>query len=363
MNRTQRPEIFVKYGDHPAEMVPALFDAAGVAAMIPPGAAIGIKPNLVVSKPSDSGATTDPGIVVAIIEYLWQNGFHDISIMESAWLGDSTKQAFDICGYRDIEARYGVPLIDLKDTPRRRMRGGGMAIDIFAPVLEVDFLINVPVLKAHSQTKLTCALKNLKGVIPDDEKQRFHSLGLHRPIAALAGIVKADLVAVDGIVGDLSHEEGGNPVRMNRIFVGRDPVLIDAYAATLLGYSPSEIGYIGLAEKLGLGRSTLHRSDIAALNTPKDGPVDTRAHRLAERYADRIDAEDACSPCYGSLIHALHRLERAGKLPRDLRVSIGQGFKDKPLALGIGNCTNAGDCYVKGCPPTAQDIVRFLERL
>ena len=32
--------------------------------------------------------------------------------------------------------------------------------------LALDFLINDPVLKGHCQTKITCALKNMKGLIP-----------------------------------------------------------------------------------------------------------------------------------------------------------------------------------------------------
>src|SRR5690606_40350398 len=53
---------------------------------------IGIKPNLVVPKPSHLGATTDPRIVIAIIEYLKTHGYHNIVILESSWVGDDTKR-------------------------------------------------------------------------------------------------------------------------------------------------------------------------------------------------------------------------------------------------------------------------------
>ncbi|HPK72359.1 MAG TPA: DUF362 domain-containing protein, partial [Vicinamibacterales bacterium] len=59
--------------------------------------------------------------------------------------------------------------------------------------LDAGFLINMPVLKGHCQTRLTCALKNLKGCIPDTEKRRFHALGLHKPIAALAAALRPPL--------------------------------------------------------------------------------------------------------------------------------------------------------------------------
>ena len=101
--------------------------------------------------------------------------------------------------------------------------------------VRIDVIINIPLLKVHSCCLATLALKNLKGLIPRAEKQRFHAMGLSRPIAALAKTVRSDFVIVDGIVGDLTFEEGGMPVQMNRLIAGRDPVAIDAYVATLMG--------------------------------------------------------------------------------------------------------------------------------
>ena len=54
----------------------------------------------------------------------------------------------------------------LVETPIRPM-------EICCRALDADFLINLPVLKGHCQTAMTCALKNCKGCIPDREKRRF----------------------------------------------------------------------------------------------------------------------------------------------------------------------------------------------
>ena len=104
-----------------------------------------------------------------------------------------------------------------------------MAISVCKEVTKLDYLINMPVLKGHCQTSITCALKNLKGCIPNKEKRRFHTMGLHKPIGYLNAIIKQNLIIVDGIIGDLNFEEGGNPVQMNRIIVGKDPVKVDSY--------------------------------------------------------------------------------------------------------------------------------------
>lgn len=177
--------------------------------------------------------------------------------MEGSWVDDSTKRAFKICGYEALSQKYGVPLYDLKDDDFITRRVNGLDTKVCKKVLAVDFLINVPILKAHCQTLFTCALKNLKGCIPDSEKRRFHSLGLIKPIGLLGKVIQPGLTLVDALAGDLTFEEGGNPVQMDRIIVGKDPVLVDTYGASLLGYSPEDIEYIGIAERAGVGSANL----------------------------------------------------------------------------------------------------------
>jgi uncharacterized protein (DUF362 family) len=147
-----------------------------------------------VAKPAASGATTTPGIVSGLIEYLRDHGYSRISIAEGSWVGDSTAKAFRICGYTELAARYKLKLIDLQKDPAVTVPAEGGTYQICRTIADLDkdggSLINVPVLKGHGQTLLTCALKNLKGCIPDSEKRRYHSLGVHDPVAILNSITK-----------------------------------------------------------------------------------------------------------------------------------------------------------------------------
>ncbi|SDC36751.1 MULTISPECIES: DUF362 domain-containing protein [unclassified Candidatus Frackibacter] len=329
---------------------------------------VGIKPNLALAKESQSGATTDPELVAGVIEYLQAQGIEDIIIIESSWVGDKTKRAFKVCGYEDLANQYGVRLYDLKDDSFQTYVSGDLEIKVCQKPLEVDYLINMPVLKAHCQTKITCALKNLKGCIPDSEKRRFHTLDLHKPIAHLNQILRSDLIVVDGIIGDLTFEEGGNPVRMNRVLVGKDSVLIDAFVAQLLGFDIDEIPYIKIAEELGLGSTDSTSAEIKYLNNSKDliqeenKLVDTDINaRKVERLAQYIVEKEACSACYGSLIHALQRIDDKYGLPKDTQVYIGQGWQEESISgIGIGRCTGQAKDHISGCPPEAKRIVDKL---
>ncbi|NLY60572.1 MAG: DUF362 domain-containing protein [Clostridiales bacterium] len=355
--------IHVIYGDNPKAMILEVLEKIKPEQGIKHEATIGIKPNLVVAKPSTSGATTSPELVEGIIEYFQLKGYKNICILEGSWIGERTPRAFKACGYEDISQRYNVPLIDLQQDNYYECNVNGLKLNICSKMKEIDYLINVPVLKGHCQTNLTCALKNMKGCIPNSEKRRFHTMGLHKPIAFLSKAIKQDLVVVDGIMGDLNFEEGGNPVRMNRILVGTDPVMVDSYAANLLGFDIKDIPYIEIAEEIGVGTTKWNQSSVVELNTDQNTEIKGTTGKV-KMFTKYIEERDACSACYGSLIHALDRLRTRGQLSKlKSKLYIGQYYKDKTIdpGIGIGQCTRKCARYVPGCPPTAREIVKCLE--
>jgi uncharacterized protein (DUF362 family) len=357
----ERNELLVIYGDDPAAMTRALLEEIHPEREIPTGGRVVLKPNLVVAKKSDSGATTHTEIVRATIEYLRGHGVNDLLLAEGSWVGDDTKRAFRVSGFERLAQEMDIPMLDLKDDEYETVTSDGIAMQISKTVLAADYLISFPVLKGHCQTNMTCALKNMKGCLSDRSKRMFHTLGLHRPIAALNAVRCADLVLADSLCGDLDFEEGGNPVRTDRMIAAKDSVLLDSYGTRLLGFELDDVPYIRLAEQLGVGSTDLSQAKINELNRAKSAaqPVSTRRIRALEGY---VDSRDACSACYGNLIHALSRLEEQGLLD-GLYTAVynGQAFRGQELCgIGIGECCNGAPTCVHGCPPSAQDIVHAL---
>lgn len=366
-------QIFVQYGSDPKEMVTSLLRRASIAPDLDTGASYVLKPNLVVGKPAATGATTSPEIAAGIIEYLLDHGCSRISIAESSWVGEDTRKAYTSCGYEQLADRYGISLIDLKQDRTVTAWAGDMELELCKTAVEADVLINLPVLKGHCQVGMTCALKNLKGCIPDGEKRRYHTLGLHEPIARLNTVLKQDFIVVDGLRGDLTFEEGGTPVPMDMIILGTDPVLIDSFAAELMGFERGSVPYIRRAAELGVGSMEFERADILEEGErPKRGSSGSgSAVRKAgeiRRLAALVDERSACSACYGGLIHALYRMDTPHALSPgengESKVLIGQGFKNsRGRGIGIGNCTSGFDRSCPGCPPRAADIRSFLTTL
>jgi len=328
---------------------------------------IGIKPNLVCASPASEGATTHPEIVEGIIIYLQENGFSDIKIIEGSWVGDSTKRAYKACGFLPLTSKYNVPLVDLQEDEYVVKQYKDLEIKICKTVTEIDYLINVPLIKGHCQTKITCALKNLKGLIPDIEKRRFHTLGLHKPIAYLNRLIKQDLIISDAICPDPYFEEGGSPHGLNRIVAGYDPVLMDTYAAQVLGYRHEEVQYITLAEGEGVGSTLLNEAKIIDISSDKRNDVESELLGIKQKenkYLRLIEEADACSACYSNLVSALNQLNEIGLIEKfSEQICIGQSYRGYKGCIGIGDCTKDFNTYLAGCPPKAEDILAFLKGL
>jgi uncharacterized protein (DUF362 family) len=353
--------ISVYYSSDPREAVEALLDApAGANAensrkgSSRPGAGadslaglgrhsrVVIKPNLVVAKRQWIGADTRPEVVEAIVRRLQERGVTDITVADGSGVGHSASRAFPMLGYDELARKYGFKLLDIeKDrfVTRSTLTGGPFRkLQISRTAAECDFLINVPVLKAHGETKLTCSLKNLKGLMPKEMKPRFHSVDLHRAIAQLNTVVAADLIVVDGAYGDINSEMGGSPVEMGIMAAGTDPLEIDTFVAKTLGFSPDQITHLRhYAGYRGVDLASF-RPEVAELNSPTLQTQFSADTDPFSRYPCGVSAEGSCCTCRGNLVFALKRLNERGELSRDQYIINGKrGELPEQLLSGTGD--------------------------
>ena len=349
--------IFEIFGFDAHNMAYRLMEAVHAETLIPPEGRVALKPNLVVASPPEEGATTHAGVLSGTIQYLRDHGIEHIEILESSWVGARTKSAYITAGYQEICEKFNVPFYDLKDDHATPVETPFGPIRICDRARTADLLINLPVLKGHCQTVMTCALKNCKGCIPDQEKRRFHAAGLMKPIAALAWALRPKLTIVDSICGDLDFEEGGNPIPTGRMYLGTDMVQLDTYGCRLMGLAPEDVPYLAWAERWGVGSSRIGPEDLVRLNHPDQGTDYPAPSGRVARLTRAVQADQACSACYAALVRALNTVGGEGGIP----IAIGQGWRGRAFdGLGIGRCCDCAAQQVQGCPPSVEDIIQVL---
>jgi uncharacterized protein (DUF362 family) len=120
---------------------------------------------------------------------------------------------------------------------------------------EADKLINVPIVKHHSLSGATLAMKNWYGVLGGRRNQLHQDI--HSSIVDLAGAVRPTLTVMDAVrVLKRNGPTGGSLADValeNTVIAGLDEVAIDAYSLRFLGIDPSAVPYLAMGEARGLG--------------------------------------------------------------------------------------------------------------
>jgi len=361
-----------------------LQDLGGIEQLVPTGSRILLKPNMVVAKSNSTGATTNSLILDALIEHLVYTSPYEIIIGESSEVGDDTMQAYKITGIYDVAQKWKVTLLDFKkdhhfyvDVPHGKAL---KKVLIAETVRKVDYLINLPILKVHSQTTVTIGMKNLKGCIPDEEKSRFHRLNLSQCIPDLNTVIIPNLTIIDATLCSLESELGGLPVRLNTVLAGKNVLATDIVAASMLGYCIDEVEHLRLAAQARLGPTSIEEIKIISPTKLKEvQPSQVTGKEPGYNLPGlEIIEKGTCCSCKGALLAAMRRLSKEKRSPSCI-VLMGQRVREredefapnfnpmKPL-LSIGQCcSGVVDNYpverIKGCPVRAEAIYRYLRTI
>lgn len=248
------------------------------------GRSVVIKPNLVLPRTSDTGVTTDPEVVRAVVDQALALGAAGITIVEAGVNGAN----FSGCGY-DLFNTYDprVALADVSFDPGTftllphtsasppQAYGG-----IYLPAVVLDpgtVFISVGKLKTHQETMATLSLKNLFGLPPfapylDPTRENFrpryllHDRSVGQAIAGLALARPIDYAVVDGVWGlegdGPADITGGTPVRANTIVAGSNAVAVDVACLDIMGISRETVQHLDYAYLNGLGPYDLRQIDL-----------------------------------------------------------------------------------------------------
>jgi uncharacterized protein (DUF362 family) len=129
----------------------------------------------------------------------------------------------------------------------------GTEIMIPKTMIEADYVINLAKIKTCSHTLVTLSIKNLYGCFQETKKSRLHKK-LDEVLPFLAKTIRSDMNIMDGnICMEGNGPVIGNAKKMGAIIAGDNPVSVDAFCSTLMGYNPREIKHISNSADLGIG--------------------------------------------------------------------------------------------------------------
>lgn len=216
-----------------------------------------IKVNFITTMTWDTGATTDPIVVEALIQKL-QALDREILVVESDASMTNADKAFKATGMADLCERYRVEHLNLrhiKDKVKIKIPNGDALKTITVPrIVTESAVVSAAKMKTHMATKVTLGMKNMFGLLPDKLKFKYHAMGISKVIVDINTVLKQHLTVVDGFVAmEGKGPTDGTPVKMDLILAGQDPVATDATCARIMGFDPHQIKHIEGAYQKGVG--------------------------------------------------------------------------------------------------------------
>ena len=216
-----------------------------------------VKVNFITNKKWDTGATTDPMVVEAIIHRLKEVPVEVIVVESDATMTNATK-AFEVTGMAEMCKRNGVEWMNLrheKDRVELDVPDYKTLKTIKVPrIVAESAIISAAKMKTHSETQVTLGMKNHFGLLPDKMKGKYHMRGMHKVITDINKVLPPAVTVIDGFMAmEGRGPVGGDPVKMDTIIAGADVVATDATAARAMGFDPHRIPHIRMAHEEGLG--------------------------------------------------------------------------------------------------------------
>lgn len=344
------------------------------------------------------GVYTTTQLVEDLVIILKEFGCHNITVAEGAvtMSGHSdTPNVFKGLGYEKLAQKYDIKLLDLNNSESEKIKvNDKISYNISKDALESDFFINFPVLKTHSQTKVSLAIKNLKGCLKTSSKKFCHHpvLSLEYCFQFLPDYIKPSLNIIDGIY---ALERGplhfGRAYRKGIIIASKDIFAADIVAAKSMGYNPEDINHfkyyaerhnysMNINDYKIIGESLEEHIDL--LKWDWDWTKDNIGPKIFEKLGvsgvsvPKYD-ESLCSGCSPiSNMTNIYLLSAFKEQPfpsieilNGKRMQARTGYENTIL---LGNCVIRANennsniknaIKVKGCPPSERKLVDTLKKI
>ena len=339
----------------------------GIEAIVKPGETVLLKVNwCVVPEEPKVGVVTNPVVARAVADLVKEAGAEPI-IGDSAARGVDTDLVIKATGYGKLaDEGYQIANLDKEKVIKLECPDSELlhTMKTFELATQVDKIIDIPLFKTHDSAEATLGLKNMKGLLHDDQKSKLHREGLYTGIADVNLRFPPDLVVYDGTwamegLGPMY----GIPFELNLILAARNVVAGDAVAGSIMGFEPGELIVTKIAYERGLGEMNLDK--IAVVGAPLES-VKRRFKRVEED--DRIiypnvqiiHSEGTCTGCKVAIMSSLFDMKNKGILDQAEGFTFTTGDVELPYGIPQEKVVSVGICvpkekrgkrWSKGCPP------------
>jgi uncharacterized protein (DUF362 family) len=263
---SQQPDLVVANGASPEKIVKAAIDAmGGIKKFISRGDVVVIKPNIGWDRVPEQAGDTNPDVVAAMVKLCFEAGAKKVKVFDRPV--NDPRRCYVQSGIAPAAGALGAEVDYMDERKFKDMAINGEALKswpLYTDIFEADKVINMPIAKHHGLAKLTMSMKNWMGVMGGSRRQIHQNLD--ETLVDLSMKIRPTLTILDAVrILTANGPQGGSLAdvkKLDTVIVGKDPVAIDSYGATLFGIKGSDLGCVLLGDKRGLGKMDLTKLKI-----------------------------------------------------------------------------------------------------
>ncbi len=261
-----RPDLVVAHGASPEQIVKAAIDAVGgIRKFISRGDIVVVKPNIGWDRTPEQAGCTNPEVVAAMVKLCFEAGAKQVKVFDRPV--NDPRRCYVQSGIAAAARSLGASVDYVDERKFRDMEIKGEALKswpLYTEIFEADKVINIPIAKHHGLAKLTLSMKNWMGMMGGLRRQIHQRLD--ESLVDLSMKIKPTLTVLDAVrILTANGPQGGSLAdvkKLDTIVVGFDPVAVDSYGATLFGMKGSDLGYVTIGHRRGLGQMDLSKVRI-----------------------------------------------------------------------------------------------------
>jgi len=260
--------VAIKGGDPGAMFDRGIVEFGGIKTFVKPNQTVVVKPNIGWDTTPERAADTNPGLIKRIVEHCLQAGAKEVYVFDNtinnwsrSYKNSGIEKAVKDARGKLVPANTENYFQEVTIPKGKRLK----TTKVHELILEADVFINVPVLKSHSSTRVSIALKNLMGIVWD--RRYWHRNDLNQCIADFGTFHrKPDLNVVDAYNVIMRNGPRGvsksDVTNMKAQILSTNMVIADAAATKMFGKDPDTIAYLRIADEMGVGTRNLEGLSI-----------------------------------------------------------------------------------------------------
>ena len=266
----EKIDLAVAHGVSPSKITRAAIDAmGGMKKFVSKGDIVVVKPNIAFDRLPEHAATTNPEVVAVVVQMCFEAGAKKVKVFDRTV--NDARRCYVQSGIADAAKAAGADVSYIDERKFKEMDIKGEALKswpLYTEVFEADKVINIPIAKHHGLAKLTMSMKNWMGVM-GGSRRTIHQR-LDESLVDLSMAIKPTLTILDAVrILTANGPQGGNlddVKKMDTVIVGVDQVAVDSFGATLFGMKGSDLEYVKIADKMGLGKMDISKLNVTRIN-------------------------------------------------------------------------------------------------